>query len=153
MRAYSTDLRERIVRAVGSGRPQREAARLFGVGITTVKRYVVRHQQTGSLERQPIAGGVRRIGQDREAILLARLEDAPDATLAEHCAWWAAHQSQRISVATMCRALHRLGWTHKKSRWQPANATPRRGQPGARTSPSGTPSRSSLSTNPAPTPP
>jgi transposase len=153
MRAYSTDLRERIVRAVASGRPQREAARTFGVGINTVKRYLVRQQETGSLERRPIPGGVRRIGKDQEVILLARLEAAPDATLAEHCAWWVAHQGQAVSVATMCRALHRLGWTHKKSRWPPASATQRHGPPGARRSPSATRSSLSSSMKAAPTRP
>jgi transposase len=153
MRAYSTDLRERIVRAVANGRPQREAARTFGVGINTVKRYLVRQEQTGSLERRPIPGGVRRIDRDQEAILLARWEAAPDATLAEHCAWWAEHQGQEVSVATMCRALQRLGWTPKKSHWQPVSATRRRGRPGAKRSPSGTQRNSSSSTSPAPTPP
>src|SRR5258708_24077303 len=92
MRAYSTDLRERIVQAVANGRPQREAARMFGVGVNTVKRYVVRQQQTGSLARHPIPGGPRRIGREQEAWLRARLEGAPDATLAAHGALWAGHR-------------------------------------------------------------
>ena len=130
MRAYSTDLRERIVQAVANGRPQREAARMFGVGVNTVKRYVVRQQQTGSLARYSIPGGQRRIGREQEAWLRARLEAAPAATLAEHGAWWAEQHGQVVSVVTMWRALHRLGWTHTKSRWQPASGTRRRGWPG-----------------------
>jgi transposase len=43
------------------------------------------------------------------------LEAAPDATVLEHCAWWAEQQGQVVSEATMWRALRRLGWTHKKS--------------------------------------
>ncbi len=132
MRAYSTDLRERVVRAVESGRPQREVARLFSVGVNTVKRYLLLQQRTGALGRRPIPGGPRRIRRDQEAVLLARLQAAPDATLAEHCAWWAEHQGQSVSVATMWRASRRLGWTHKKSRWQPASATRRSGRAGAR---------------------
>jgi hypothetical protein len=38
MRAYSLDLRERIVRAVDSGQSQRAAARRLGVGVSSVKR-------------------------------------------------------------------------------------------------------------------
>ena len=130
MRAYSTDLRERIVRAVANGRPMREAARMFEVGVNTVKRYIVQQQQTGNLARRPIPGGPRRIGREQEAVLRARLEAAPDATLAEHCAWWAEQQGQVVSVATMWRALQRLGWTHKKRRWQRASGTKRRGRSG-----------------------
>src|SRR6516165_9501155 len=87
MRAYSTGLKERLVRAVADGQPMREAARRFGVAVTTVKRAVVQERETGSLERKPIPGGPRRIGKEREAILQARLAAAPDATLEEHCAW------------------------------------------------------------------
>ena len=60
-------------------------------------------------------------------LLRARLEAAPDATVLEHCAWWAEHQGQQVSEVTMWRALHRLGWTHKKSHWRPASGTSRRG--------------------------
>ncbi|HZI75398.1 MAG TPA: helix-turn-helix domain-containing protein [Gemmatimonadales bacterium] len=116
MRAYSTDLRERIVRAVVEGRPMREAARRFGVSVSTVKRYVVREQQMGSLERSPIPGGPRKISREHDALLLARLEAEPDATVLEHCAWWAEQYGQQLSEATMWRAMRRLGWTHKKTR-------------------------------------
>jgi transposase len=153
MRAYSIDLKERLVRAVADGQPMREAARRFGVAVTTVKRALVQQRETGSLTRKPIPGCPRRIGKDQDAILRARLEDAPDATVLEHCAWWAEHQGQELSEATMWRAMHRLGWTHKKSHWQPASATRRRGRPGAKPSPSAIQSNSSLSTRAAPTRP
>ena len=152
MRAYSTDLRERIVRAVADGQPMREAARRFGVSVSAVKRYMVRQQETGSLERSAIPGRPREISREQEAILLARLQAAPDDTVLEHCAWWAEHQGQDLSEATMWRAMRRLGWTHKKSHWQPASATKRRGTPGAKRSPSSIPSSSSLSTRAGPTP-
>src|SRR5690242_20775801 len=113
MRAYSTDLRERIVRVVADGQPMREAARRFGVSVSAVKRYVVRQQETGSLARSPIPGGPRKISPDHEAILLTRRAAEPDATVLEHCAWWAAHQGQPVSEATLWRAMRRLGWTQK----------------------------------------
>ena len=111
MRAYSTDLKERLVRAVADGLPMREAARRFGVAVTTVKRAVVQERETGSLARKPIPGYPRRMGPEREAALRARLEAAPDATVLEHGAWWAEHQGQPLSEATRWRAIRRLGWT------------------------------------------
>jgi transposase-like protein len=48
MRAYSTDLKERLVRAVAEGQPMREAARRYNVAVTTVKRAVVQQRETGS---------------------------------------------------------------------------------------------------------
>jgi transposase len=66
------------------------------------------------LEHKPIPGCPRRIGSEQEAILRARLEAAPDATVWEHRAWWAEQRGQELSEATMWRAIRRLGWTHKK---------------------------------------
>src|SRR5437899_337890 len=152
MRAYSTDLKERLVRAVANGLPMREAARRFDVAVTTVKRAVVRQRETGSLERKPIPGRPPAIRHDQEALLRARLEAAPDATVLEHCAWWAEHQGQQVSEVTMWRALHRLGWTHKKSHWRPASGTRRRVPPGGKRPLSSIPSSSSSSTRAAPTP-
>jgi len=149
MRAYSTDLKERVVRAVADGLPMREAARRFGVAVTTVKRAVVRQRETGSLERKPIPGRPPTIRRAQDAILQARLEAAPDATVVEHCAWWAQQQGQQVSEVTMWRAVHRLGWTHKKSHWQPASATRRHAPSGGRRSRTAIPSSSSSSTKAA----
>jgi transposase len=153
MHAYSTDLKERLVRAVADGQPMREAARRFVVAVTTVKRAVVQQGETGSLERKPIPGRPRAISGEQEAVLRARLEAAPDATVLEHCAWWAEHTGQELSAVTMWRAMRRLGWTHKKRRWQPASATRRSAQPGAQRSPRATRRSSSSSTRAAPTRP
>ena len=145
MRADSIDLKERLVRAVANGLPRREAARRFDVAVTTVKRAVVQPRETGVLERTPRPGRRRAISRDQEAALRARLEAAPDGTLQEHGAWWAEHEGQQLSEATMGRAMHRLGWTQKKKSWQPASVTRRRAKPGVRRSPSWPQSRSSWS--------
>ena len=150
MQASSTDLKERLVRAVADGQPLREAARRFGVAVTTVKRAVVQARETGSLERKPLPGCPRRIGPEQEAALQARLEAAPDATVLEHCAWWAEQYGQQLSEATRWRAIRRLGWTHKQRHWQPASATRRRAPPGAKRSPRATRGSWSLSTKAAP---
>ena len=122
MRAYSTDLKERLVRAVAEGQPMREAARRFGVAVTTVKRAVVQERETGSLARKPIPGCPRRSGPEQESSLRTRLETASDATVLEHCAWWAQHQGQQLSEATRWRAIRRLGWTQNKRHGQPCRA-------------------------------
>lgn len=149
MRAYSTDLKERLVRAVAHGLPMRAVARRFEVAVTTVKRAVVHQRTTGSLEHRTSPGRPRAIRREQEALLLARLQAAPDATVLEHCAWWAQQSGHQLSEATLWRTLRRLGWTHKKSRWQPASATRKRAQLGGKRSPSSTPRSSSLSTKAA----
>ncbi len=113
MKPYSVDLRERLLGAIDAGLSQAEAARLFGVGPTTIKRWK-RRRATGALAPTPRPGRRPRIGPERWPALEARLRAAPDATLAEHCAAWEHEQGVRVSVATMSRAVRRLGWTVKK---------------------------------------
>ena len=50
MKAYSKDLREKIVDAIGRGMPKAQAARTFGIGISTVKRYASKAQRGEPLE-------------------------------------------------------------------------------------------------------
>src|SRR3954453_14215731 len=133
MRAYSMDLRERIVAAVDVGATQPEAAARFGVGLRTVERYLARRRSTGSLavDRQP--GGDRaaapararqpggpprplgrtgqrprpepKVRQQLQAWLPARLDAAADATLAEHVAAFITAGGQPVSRSAMSRAI------------------------------------------------
>ncbi len=56
MRAYSVDLRKKIVDAIRHGRPKVEVARIFGVGISSVKRYMKMSQEDGSLDLKKAPG-------------------------------------------------------------------------------------------------
>jgi transposase len=109
MKQYSADLRERLLGAIDAGLPQAEAARLFGVGLSTIKRWRQRHRQTGSVVASPRRGRPRRIAREAEPTLVAQVRAAPDATLGEHCAKWEAITGVRVSPATMSRALGRAG--------------------------------------------
>jgi transposase len=115
MKAYSEDLRLRIVAAVDGGMPRSEAARTFGVGRATVKRYLQLRRETGALAPRPRRGPPPiKTSALREA-LPARLAVAPDATLAEHCAWYEEASGVRVSGPTMSRVMARhLRWTRKK---------------------------------------
>lgn len=115
MKQYSADLRERLLGAVDAGLPQAEAARFFRVGESSIKRWRRRRQETGALGASPRPGRPRRIGREAEPALLAQVQAAPDATLAEHCATWAAATGVGVSEPTMSRALRRAGWPLKKS--------------------------------------
>jgi transposase len=49
MNGYSKDLRLKVLDAVERGIPRREAARLFGVSLSTIKRYIERRREGGDL--------------------------------------------------------------------------------------------------------
>src|SRR5829696_4498938 len=111
MRAYSEDLRLRIIAAVDGGMPRSEAARTFGVGRATVKRYLALRRETGALAPRPRHGPPPVKTAPLSAALPGRLRAAPDATLAEHCAWHEDVTGVRVSGPTMSRLIARLGWT------------------------------------------
>jgi transposase len=113
-RGYSRDLRERLVHAVTSGQAPAEVARTMGVSVSSVRRYVRTAAAGRSLESGRSSGGPRKIPAADEDALRAQAAAAPDATLAEPCATWAAAGHRAVSVATMHRALGRLGLTRNK---------------------------------------
>lgn len=115
MKQYSVDLRERLLGAIDAGLSQAEAARLFGVGTSTISRWRQQRRDTGSLAPKPRGGRRPVIGPDQTAALHEQVARQPDATLAEHCARWAQAHEVAVSVATMSRAIRRLGITLKKS--------------------------------------
>ena len=130
MKQYSADLRERLLGAIDAGLPQAEAARLFSVGVSTIKRWRRRRHETGGVVASPRPGRRRRIGGEAEPVLVAQVRARPDATLVEHCARWEEITGVRLSPATMSRALRRAGWPLKKSRSSPLSETRRPAQRG-----------------------
>jgi len=115
VKQYSSDLRERALRQVDAGRPVGEVAALFGVHRTTLLRWRQR-RELGETAPRARPGRTPAIGRAQQSALLAQVTARPDATLAEHCAAWAAETGVAVSESTMCRALRRLGWPLKKRR-------------------------------------
>jgi transposase len=118
MTTYSTDLRQKILHAcerrLGS---QCALADLFGVSLSFVEKLLRRHRTTGELAPKPHAGGQKpRLDAAAAALVRRLVDDNADVTLEELCARIADETGVRVSVATMCRVLQRLGLPRKKSR-------------------------------------
>ena len=128
MNAYSLDLRLKVLDAVDRGIPRREVARTFGVSTPTLERYLRRRREGAGLEPGRSPGRTPSIcasvGERRA--LWRQLEENDDATLERHCELWENERGVRVSVCTMSRAVRKLGWTFKKSRWEPPSETRRR---------------------------
>jgi transposase len=126
MNAYSKDLRLRVLDAVDRGLPRREVSELFGVSLSTIKRYVKRRREGEDLEPKPSTGRKRLIlaSTEEKRALWEQLEKNDEATLERHCELWEKERGVRVSLATMSRAIReKLGWTLKKRRWVPPNET------------------------------
>jgi transposase len=135
MAAYSIDLRQKILsaweRRLAS---QRALADLFGVSVSCIEKLLRRYRTTGDIAPKPHAGGPRPRLDTTAATLIRRLmHDHADLTLEELCTRVADERGVRVSVATMCRVLQRLGLPRKKSRSTPASVTPRASSTRART--------------------
>jgi transposase len=80
-RAYSLDLRERVVRAVAAGGSCREVASTFGVSVASVVKWSQRFRATGSAAAWPMGGQRPYALADERGWLLSRLSEKPDVTL------------------------------------------------------------------------
>lgn len=159
MKAYSLDLRQKILRASDQGLGSQCAiAAFFGVSLSFVEKLLRRRRTTGDVAPRPHAGG-RRPSCDEAALAQVRrlVHEQPDATLAELCERLFAQRGLRVSVPTMGRLVLSLKLPRKKSRSTPASVTPRgssrRGQSTRQKSPRSTPDTLSSSMNPASTSP
>jgi transposase len=115
MGSYSLDLRERVIKDWQDDHTQAGIAETFRVSVSTVKEWIKRFRETGSLD--PLACGRERplIQDDQAPAVQAMVDRLPDATLEAYCAAWEAQTGQRVSVPTMCRALQRFDRPRKKN--------------------------------------
>ncbi len=133
MKAYSQDLRERVLRAVDLGRPRAEIVRFFGVSSATIKRYLKQRREEGHVRPRAIPGRPPKKRAQVEAGVLPQLQAYGDAMLEQHCAMWEQAHGERVSRWTMSRAIKRLGWTRKKSHSGQRSAMRKSEPPGERT--------------------
>lgn len=113
-RAYSQDLRERIVQAVGQGMSQHEVAQRFSVSVASVERYVRLDREGRSLAPAPRPGRFATVvPPGQHEALRAQVQEHADLTLVEHVALW-SQQHGSVSATTLARRFRALGLTRKK---------------------------------------
>ena len=114
MRAYSQDLRQRILHAVDQGKPRAEIIKTFDVSRATIKHYLKQRREIGEVRAKDIPGRPSKKGAALQAGILSQLEAYPDATLVEHCQLWETTQNVQVSSATMSRAIQCLHWNRSE---------------------------------------
>lgn len=113
-KAYSLDLRRRVVRFVDAGHSRHEAARRFDVSVAFVVKLVAAWRATGSCAAKP-AGGWRYSKLDpHRAWLERRLEEKADITMPELAEELAA-KGVRVAPASLSRWYRRNGYRYKKN--------------------------------------
>ena len=114
MKAYSLDLRTRVVNAIDAGMSRTQVVRVFQVSLGSIKRWLRQRETSGSLAPKPRKGKSATLPASQERLLRFQLEQFPDATLQEHAERWNADHSTTLSQWTLGRAIRRLGWSRKK---------------------------------------
>lgn len=134
---YGQDLRERVLAA--SELTARQAAARFDVSVSYVVKARQRLARTGSTAPRPQQPPVARMLVPYHAALRARVDEVPDATLAEHREWLAETHGVLAGLTTIWKTVKKLKLTRKKSRsGRPSRRgpmSPRRERPGSPGSP------------------
>jgi transposase len=80
-RAYSLDLRERVVAMVGDGETVRAVASAFDVSVASVVKWAQRARETGSAAAKAMGGKRPFLLEQERDWLIKRLAEKPDLTL------------------------------------------------------------------------
>ncbi|HEY9300428.1 MAG TPA: transposase [Phormidium sp.] len=117
MKAYSIDLRKKIVNAYSEGNTSiRKVANRFGVAKSFVQKLLLSQKNQGHVEPRQQGGALKGKLDGAEELLGLMVEEYPEATLLEYCEYWGTTYQQWVSTSTMCRALQKHQLTRKKRR-------------------------------------
>ena len=114
MKAYSQEVRQRVLRAIDQGKSQAEVAETFAISTATIKRYLKTRRERGHVLPKAIPGRPNVKGAALQAGLVEPLRAHPAATREHHCQLWEASHGIQVSPASISRASMALGWTRKK---------------------------------------
>ena len=127
-RAYSLDLRERVVGAVAAGQTCRSVAKTFMVSVASVVKWSQRQRAVGSPAALKGRPRPYLVARERDWVL-ARIAEKPDLTL-RALLKELADRGLVVSYYALWHFLHPEGVTFKKKAFAPQNRT-------GRTSPGG----------------
>jgi transposase len=114
MKAYSVDLREKIVAAVRCGMSKAQAARTFGVAAISVKRYVKLADEGNPLTPGKAPGKKAKLDGNAMKLLEEDLKTRPAVTYERRADLLYELLGVRVSKSTICRMVGRLAYTRKK---------------------------------------
>ena len=119
MKAYSTDLRKKILDAVDSGMPKSEAAKTFGVSRSSVKRYAAARREGRTLAPKKHPGSKPKLDEKARMLLKADVEERPAITLKDRCRFLEEMVGASVSQSTLSRLLRKMGFVPKEGVWVP----------------------------------
>jgi transposase len=124
MKAYSEDLRQKVVHAVEQrGTSKSQAARLFGISLSSVKRYTKLASEGESLTPRKGGGRPPKADEATKRLLEEDIRTRPAATVKERRHFLESFAGKSLSEPTLRRLLRRMGFSRKKGLWGRWNET------------------------------
>lgn len=117
-RPLSNDLRERVIAALASGESCRAVAKRFGVAVSSVVKWSLRHRATGSVKPGKVGGHRKVILEPQRAFITERIAQEPHVTL-ERLKDELAARGVVVSHNTVWLFLRRAGLRFKKNAVRP----------------------------------
>ena len=117
MKAYSEDLRKKILKAVDRGMPKSEAARTFGVSRSSLKRCASARREGRPLTPKKHPGSKPKLDEKATKLLEADVEDRPVITLKDRCRFLEEMVGVSVSESTLSRLLRKMGFGPKDGAW------------------------------------
>ncbi len=117
MKAYSLDLRQKIVDAYAEGKlSQRQLAKQFRVALSFVEKLLKQHRETGNIApKKRLNQTPTKLNDEQLKVLEQLVEEHNDATLEELRALLEQKTGVRIGRSTVDRMLSKLDLTVKKN--------------------------------------
>lgn len=117
MKAYSLDLRQKIVDAYAEGNlSQRQLAKQFRVALSFVEKLLKQHRETGNIApKKRLNQTPTKLNDEQLKVLEQLVEEHNDATLEELRALLEQKTGVRIGRSTVDRMLSKLDLTVKKN--------------------------------------
>ena len=113
-RAYSLDLRERVVAAVTAGQSCRAVASIFKISVASVVKWSQRQRATGTAASRRMGGHRKRLLEPYRALVIDRVRAVPDITLKALVAEL-AEQGVATSTVSVWRLVRSEGLRFKKN--------------------------------------
>ena len=110
MKAYSDDLREKVLKALQNGQTAQDVAVRFDVSISWVYKVSKRFNDTGSYKALHRSGRPRKLTQENIHTIFEMVKTNPSLTLDEI----RRNGNFPVSLATIHRVLQVLNVTYKK---------------------------------------
>lgn len=125
-KAYSVDLRWRVLAALDAGLSKMQAHKTFQISRSTIDDWLKLRAQTGSVQ---VPQRRRRRGLGAHEGFAAFAQRHQHSTLEQMRQAWQQETQQSLSTMSFSRALRQRGYTPKKRATATENGTPKSGKP------------------------